>query len=72
MMTAMVFKLILYALGIIPFPNRYVTWLEHNSPIVVTAIWKGTMAKATIYHLLRIFFSQSIYGFLHPGRVLRA
>ena len=71
MMTAMLFKLILYALGIIPLPNLYVTWLEHNSPMVVTAMWKGTMAKETVYHLLRIFRSQSMYGFLHPGRMVR-
>lgn len=41
MMTAMVPILSLYALGIIPFPNLYVTWFEHSRPALdLTSISK--------------------------------
>ena len=40
-----------YALGIIPFPNLYVTWFEHNKPATMTNNWNGTKEKTTVYHL---------------------
>lgn len=51
MMTAMVFISSLYALGIIPLPNLYVTWFEHSRPVTMQKIKKGTHENATVYHL---------------------
>jgi hypothetical protein len=72
MMSLIDFSLILYAFGIIPFPNRYVTWFEQSRPTRMIAIWAGTMEKATSDHLPNTSFSKSKYGFLQPGKTLLA
>ena len=72
MMTAIEFMFRRYALGIIPFPNRYVTWFEHIRPITITRICAGTSEKMTMYHRSSTVRSKSMYGALHPGNRLRA
>lgn len=59
-----------YALGIIPLPNRYVTWLEHSNAATMMIRWKGTIENTTVYHRSRTLCSYLIYGALHPGKIL--
>jgi hypothetical protein len=72
MMTAMLFILRRYAFGIIPFPNLYVTWFEHNNPANIIKICNGTSPKAAVYHRFKTSLSKSRYRFLHPGNTLLA
>ena len=53
MITAMLSMFRRYALGIIPFPNLYVTWFEHRRPESITPICMGTMLKLMISSELR-------------------
>jgi hypothetical protein len=72
MMTAVPFILSWYALGVIPFPNRYVTWFEQSNPAKMTARCKGTIPNATAYHLSNANLSKRKYGLLHPNNVVLA
>jgi hypothetical protein len=57
MITAILFILNLYAFGIIPFPNLYVTWFEHNSPATIIPKCTGTIENTAVYHFLNTILS---------------